>query len=488
MTVCEVTRQEAAKELLARREARERFGPYCKRIGEVDPARHHKFLIQKLEDVEEGRINRLIILMPPGHAKSTYASVLFPTWYLGRNPSKQLIGASHTSELAESFGRKVRNTISRDEYQKIFQIQLTGDSKAAGRWGLVQGGEYYGAGVGGGITGRRADGVVIDDPVKSREDADSETIRNKTWEWFLSDLRTRLKPDAFIILILTRWHEDDLAGRILPEKYNGESGLVTARDGEMWEVINFPAIAVDEDDVLGRSVGEALWPEWLNTEKLDQERISQGERNWSALYQQRPTPESGDYFHRDWVQYYEDRPKDLTYYGSSDYAVTAQGGDYTVHGIAGVDKEDNIYIVDWWREQASSDAWITVFIELCKKWRPSKWGEENGQIIKSVGPFIDVKMKESGIYVMREQYTSATDKATRAQSIRGRMSQGKVFFPRTGWAEKIIHELMQFPVGKHDDQVDVLSLFGRMLTGMKARTRSTKSNMRPHTGVNGWMG
>ena len=310
-----------------------------------------------------------MIFMPPGHAKSTYASVLFPPWYLGRNPAKQLIGASHTAEFAESFGRRVRNTVTSTEFSGIFSIQLAGDSQAAGRWGLVQGGEYFGVGVGGSITGRRADGGIIDDPIRGREDADSETIREKTWNWYISDFRTRLKPNAFIILIQTRWHEDDLAGRILPEKYAGESGLITARDGEVWEVVNFPALAVD-DDVLGREPGTALWPDWYTVEMLEQERITQGERNWSALYQQRPTPESGDYFKRDWIQYYEDAPKNLQVYGASDYAVTADGGDYTVHGVVGIDSDDNIYILDWWRDRVTTEVWVNVFIELARKWKP----------------------------------------------------------------------------------------------------------------------
>ena len=195
MPATEISPQEAAKELLNRKASRSRLGAFCQRIGNVIPARHHKFLIEKLEDVEESRIKRLMIFMPPGHAKSTYTSILFPPWFMGRNPTKQIIGASHTAELAESFGRRVRNIVASDEYQKIFPIQLTGDSKAAGRWGLVQGGEYFGVGVGGSVTGRRADGAIIDDPVRSREDADSETIRNKIWEWFRSDLRTRLDPE-----------------------------------------------------------------------------------------------------------------------------------------------------------------------------------------------------------------------------------------------------------------------------------------------------
>ena len=486
MSCPEISRQEAARELLERRASRSGFGPFCQRIGNVDPARHQKFLIGKLEDVEQGRIKRLMILMPPGHAKSTYTSILFPPWFMGRNPTKQIIGSSHTAELAESFGRKVRNIIASEEYQMIFPVQLTGDSKAAGRWGLVQGGEYFGVGVGGSVTGRRADGTIIDDPIRSREDADSETIREKTWEWYRSDLRTRLKPNAFIILIQTRWHEDDLSGRILPENYSGESGLITARDGEMWEVINFPAIA-EADDILGRNPGEALWPEWYNAEMLQQERISQGERNWSALYQQRPSPETGDYFQRDWIKYYEERPKDLTFYGGSDYAITDNGGDYTVHGVIGVDSDSNIYLVDWWRERTNTEHWINVFIELVRKWHPSKWAEENGQIIKSVGPFIDKRMQETKVYIFREQFTSSTDKATRAQSIRGRMSQGKVFFPRTGWAEKLIHELMRFPVGKYDDQVDVLSLFGRMLGEMRSYSSEPEPEYAGYSGEGAWM-
>ena len=224
----ETTGEVAAKELMIRRNSRREFEPFCKRIGSHSIAHHHQFLIKRLESVESGEVKRLMIFMPPGHAKSTYASVLFPPWYLGRNPAKQLIGASHTAELAESFGRRVRNTVTSTEFSGIFSIQLAGDSQAAGRWGLVQGGEYFGVGVGGSITGRRADGGIIDDPIRGREDADSETIREKTWNWYISDFRTRLKPNAFIILIQTRWHEDDLAGRILPEKYAGESGLITA--------------------------------------------------------------------------------------------------------------------------------------------------------------------------------------------------------------------------------------------------------------------
>jgi predicted phage terminase large subunit-like protein len=462
----EITPQEAAQELLERKYAREGLQVFVERVGEVAPAYHHLFLIDHLERVECGEIKRLMVFMPPGSAKSTYTSILFPPWYLGRNPKNNVITASHTAELAESFGRKVRNIVSSQEFHGVFKFGLLQDSKAAGRWGVEHGGEYYAVGVGGSVTGRRADLGLIDDPVKSREDADSETIRNKVWDWYLSDFRTRLKPGASIVLIQTRWHEDDLAGRILPEDYKGQSGQVMARDGEVWTVVSLPAVA-EENDAMGRHPGEVLWPEWFSHEMFDQERITQGERNWSALYQQRPSPETGTYFKREWVRWYDNIPKFLQIYGASDYAVTEDGGDYTVHGVAGVDPDDNLYILDWWRGQTTTDVWIEQLLQAADAWHPSEWGEESGQIEKSVGPFIAKRQREEKNYFYRKQYPSAHDKPTRAQAFRGRMAQGKVFFPKNApWINDLISELMAFPAGKNDDQVDVLSLFGRMLARM----------------------
>lgn len=461
-----ITPQQAAQELLGRKHAREGLQAFVERVGEVTPAIHHRFLIDKLERVERGEIKRLMVFMPPGSAKSTYTSILYPAWYLGRNPKSNIITASHTAELAESFGRKVRNIVGSQEFNTVFKFGLLQDSKAAGRWGVEHGGEYYAVGVGGSVTGRRADLGLIDDPVKSREDADSETIRNKTWDWYLSDFRTRLKPGASIIIIQTRWHEDDLSGRILPENYKGESGQITARDGEIWTVVSLPAIA-ENNDAMGRQPGQVLWPEWFSHEMFDQERATQGERNWSALYQQRPSPETGNYFKRDWIRWYDHKPAHLQMYGASDYAVTADGGDYTVHMVAGLDPNDDLYILDLWRGQTDSQEWIEQFIDLVKKWKPVEWAEESGQIIKSVGPFIDKRQTETGAYCYRRQFTSSGDKPTRAQAIRARMAQGKVYFPKNvPWVEKLISELMSFPDGKNDDQVDVLSLFGRMLSEM----------------------
>lgn len=269
---------------------------------ELVPARHHELLNAKLEDVEAGRLRRLMVFWPPGHGKSTYASHHGPAWMTGRKPKRSIIHAGHTFDLVERFGRKIRNTIASDEFIRVFGVILSDDSRAAGAWTTLADGEYKAAGVGGGITGRRGDIGLIDDPVKGRKEADSPTYRETQWQWYLSDFRTRLKPGSAIVLIQTRWHEDDLAGRILPKDYDFRTGWVTARDGEQWYVLNFPAICERLDDGTGRQIGEALWPDYYTLPMLLQEKKAQGSRNWDALYQQRPRPGEGGIFKEVWFQ------------------------------------------------------------------------------------------------------------------------------------------------------------------------------------------
>lgn len=442
------------------------------------PAQHHKLIIDALEAVNAGDVKRLMIFMPPGAGKSLYATVCFPTWWLGKNPKKSIISVSYGSDLAKKFGRKCRQIVRGSEYQDIFGTTLRGDNAAVDQWSLDSAAEYMATGILSGVTGNRADGLIIDDPIKGREDADSKVIRDKTWEAYLSDLRTRLKPNGFIVWILTRWHENDPVGRILPEDYNGETGWITAQDGEKWYVLSLQAECEREDDPLGRQIGEFIWPEWFSKEHFDQEKITQGPRNWSALYQQRPAPEEGDYFQRDWLRWYDWKPEEehngapahMKLYGASDYAVTKDGGDWTVHGVGGVDPNDDLYIIDWWRKQTASDVWIEAFIDKMEIWETSAWGEEAGQIKKSLEPFIEKRMKERKVYRYRHQFPSAADKAARAQAIRGRAAMGKVYLPRGApWTECLVNEMMRFTgaTGDVDDQIDVLSIFGRMLSGMK---------------------
>ena len=248
------------------------------------PSSHHKLLIKELEDIISGKNDRLMVFMPPGSAKSTYASELFPPYWFNKFPRSSVIGCSHTGELAERFGRKVRNRILLKH--EILGYNLDESNRAASRWETTNGGEYFAAGVGGAITGRRADLAIIDDPVKSREEAESETVRKKTFEWYKSDLVTRLKPDAKIILIQTRWHLDDLGGQLINEMEKG---------GDKWRIISLPAIAI-ADDPLGRKVGEVLWPEWEDLDAINRKRKILGERDFSSLYQQDPQPPGGTFF------------------------------------------------------------------------------------------------------------------------------------------------------------------------------------------------
>jgi hypothetical protein len=248
------------------------------------PAEHHKLIIKALEKVISGEIDRLMIFAPPGSAKSTYTSELLPPFWFKQFPRSSVIGCSHTGELAERFGRKVRNKILLKA--PILGYSLDESNRAASRWETTNGGEYFAAGVGGAITGRRADLAIIDDPVKSREDAESETVRTKTYEWYKSDLVTRLKPDARIILIQTRWHLEDLGGMLLHEAEKG---------GDQWTVICLPAIANDNDP-LGRSVGEVLWPGWEDLAAIERKRTILGLRDFESLYQQNPQPPGGTFF------------------------------------------------------------------------------------------------------------------------------------------------------------------------------------------------
>ena len=413
-------------------------------------AGHHRRIAERLEAIERGEIDRLLVVMPPRHGKSELASRRYPAWYLGRHPDRQIIAASYNSDLAADFGRAVRNLMGSSEHRAVFPgSTLAPDSAAANRWHTGAGGSYVAAGVGTAITGRGAHVLLIDDPIKGREDAESETYRERLWNWYRAVAYTRLMPGGSIVLIQTRWYEDDLAGRLLAEMERG---------GDRWEVLHLSARS---------ETGEALWPEWYPAGDLARIRAAIGPREWQALYQGDPTPDEGSYFRRDWIRYYDDPPEHMRTYGASDYAVTNDGGDYTVHRVVGVDPKDDIYVLDWWRGQTDSDRWIDAMLDLMKRHEPLIWAEEAGQIGKSLGPFIVKRQMERKVYGRREQFVSATDKPTRARSIQARMSMGKVYLPcKASWTPGLVSELLKFPAGKHDNQVDVMSLFGRMLAAL----------------------
>ena len=449
----------AADELLRRRRARSsliQFTEYTK--PDFRPADHHRWIADALEKVERGEIKRLMLFMPPRHGKSELASRRFPAWYLGRNPDKQLITATYSTEFAEDFGRDVREIVRDDDYRNVFGTTLAADSTSRGRWRTADGGVYFAVGVGGPITGRGAHLALIDDPVKNRQDAESETLRESTWHWYTSTLRTRMMPGGAIILICTRWHEDDLAGRLLAAQEHG---------GEKWHVISLQALR-DED-------GEetALWPAWYPVEELRKIRGAIGPRDWLSLYQQTPTHEEGTYYKREWFHPYSERPEQLTIYMSGDFAVTdeaAAEGDFTELAVWGVDSQERIYMLDWWGGQTASDVWIERLLDLVETWSPLWFIGEGGVIRRAVEPSLKKRMMERKVFVACEWLPASGDKPAMARSFQAMASIGKVHIPKTVAGQQLIDQLLKFPDGKHDDKVDTCSLFGRFIAKTWAPT------------------
>lgn len=439
----------------------------CERFLNIETgvAAHHVLLMNALDRCLDTPHGRLMVFMPPGSAKSTYASVVFPTWAMGRKPGFKVIAASYGSDLARKLGRRCRSIVKQRGYAGLFGAGISAESSAADEWALTNGSEYMAGGILSGITGNRANLVIIDDPVKGRQEADSETTRKRTIEAYQDDLMTRLIPGGSVVLIQTRWNEGDLAGSILPEGYDGASGPILCRDGQVWEVICLQARAERDDDPLGRQVGEFLWPEWFDRDHWRQfERVP---RTWASLFQQRPAPDDGDIFKREWVQTYETLPGGCRMYGGSDYAVS-DDGDWTVHVVGATDRDGNLYIHDLWRGRGEPDKWVEPLLDLVEAHGPVGWAEEAGQINKSVGPFLRRRMQERRVFFNRVQEASTVDKVARARSFQGQMASGKVFFRAgTEWLADLMSELMVFPNGRYDDQVDAITKMTQMLDRMR---------------------
>ncbi len=428
-------------------------------------ALHHVLLNERLEEVERGDIRRLMVFMPPGSAKSTYASVVFPVWFMGRARRRNVIVATYASDLARKIGRRARSILKQPVYREVFDTGLSTDSSAADEWALTNENEFMGGGILSGITGNRADLIVIDDPIKGRSEADSDTIRARTRAEYDDSIKTRLKPGGRIVLIQTRWHEDDLAGQLLPEDYDGETGWVDGRDGERWFVISIPAQAERLGDPLGRRLGEYLWPEWFD--ETHWAAFRSNARTWSALYQQRPQPDEGSYFQRPWFKRYtlDQLPTALRVYGTSDYAVTDGGGDFTVHRRWGVDAVGDLWLLPGgYRAQATSDKWIEAVIDQMQaEPRCMAWFGEAGVIQKAVEPALLRRMRERDTFCRLEWLPSIKDKPTRARGFQARAAMGAVHFPEGPEGDAILGEYLRFPAGRNDDDVDTGSMIGRAL-------------------------
>lgn len=407
-----------------------------------------------------------MVFMPPGSAKSSYASVVFPTWYMGRKKRRNVIVGTYASDLARKIGRRARSIVRQPVYQEIFGTALSAESSAADEWALTNENEFMGGGILSGITGNRGAGILIDDPVKGRQEADSATAQKRTREEYEDSLKPRLVPGGWIVLIQTRWNQNDLAGSILPEDYDGRSGPILCRDGEVWEVLSIPAQADRADDPLGRKIGEYLWPEWFTAQHWAAFRSNA--RTWSALYQQRPQPDEGTYFQRAWFPRYkpEQKPANLHIYATSDYAVTEDGGDWTVHRIWGIDPAGDIWLLDGWRGQSTADVWIERQIDLIHDWKPFAWFGESGVIAKTIEPMLRRRLLERKEACRLEWLPSIADKPTRARGFQARAALGRVHLPEGIEGDLILDEYLNFPAGRHDDDVDNGSLIGRALDQM----------------------
>lgn len=449
------SQQAAAQLLLGRRQARRSFREWCSFLGlEVNqpPAEHHLLVIDKLQEITDSETPRYVIfLMPPGAAKSTYTSMRFPPWFLGRRPGSSILACSYSKDLAARFGRVARNYA--EQHATVLGYNLSSDSKAADEWETSTRGRYFCAGVGAGIAGHRADLGLIDDYLGNQEDADSKIVRDKQFEWFVNDFFPRLKPNASIVIIANRRHEDDLVGRLLTHKDNRSP--IKPSD---WEIIKLPFFA-EANDPLKRQPGERLWPQWF-TEAMAEKIRKLPSRVRAGLYQQSPRPEDGNYFRLSWLQGYEpqDLPKDLRIYAASDHACTDGDGDSTVFIFGGWDGRRLWILPTCWWETADTGTVVKAMLRIGGRLEPLTWWAEKGHISKSIGPFLRDQMQESGIYLRVQEVTPARAKDVRARCSQGMCELGQVMFPKFApWWGDAEDQLLTFPGGTHDDWVDAFA-------------------------------
>ena len=428
---------------------KERFIKFVKRVWPtfVD-GRHHVRMAAAFERVARGEIKRLIINMPPRHTKSEFASYLLPAWFLGKFPNKKVIQTAHTAELSVGFGRKVRNLVDQDVYKDIFPgVGLQADSKAAGRWNTNKGGEYFAIGVGGAVTGKGADLLIIDDPHSEQEAALAATnpeIYDKVYEWYTSGPRQRLQPGGAIVIVMTRWGLRDLTGQVVKNSLQ--------RGGDEWEVIEFPAILPS---------GNPLWPEFWSLEELSALKEELPNAKWQAQYQQQPTSEEGAIVKREWWKVWEkdDPPRCDFIIQSWDTAYeTTNRSDFSACTTWGVwtteEGETNIILLDVYKSRLEFFQLKKKVLELHKEYEPDALIVEK----KVSGISLYQELRRMGVPVSEFTPSKGNDKITRLNSVSDIIQSGRVWVPNTRWAEELIDEIAAFPAGEHDDLVDATTL------------------------------
>jgi len=409
--------------------------------------RHHKVMAKKFEEIASGKVKRLIINMPPRHTKSEFASYLLPAWFLGKYPNKKIIQTSNTAELAVGFGRKVRNLVGSEQYAKIFpNVNLRQDSKAAGRWSTNKDGEYFAIGVGGTVTGKGADLLIIDDPHSEQEAAlasGDPSVFDKVYEWYTSGPRQRLQPGGSIIVVMTRWAKRDLTGRII-------KAAIEKEGNDEWEVIDFPAILPSD---------KPLWPEFWKLEELEALRSELPVAKWNAQYQQSPTSEEGAIIKREWWKEWtkEDPPKCEFVIQSWDTAfLKTERADYSACTTWGVfymneNIEDaHIILLDAFKKRMEFPELKQKAFNHYKEWEPDSFIVE----AKASGAPLIFELRAMGIPVQEFTPSRGNDKMVRINSVSDLFASGKVWAPSTRWADELMEEMAAFPNSDHDDLVD----------------------------------
>src|SRR6056300_1104450 len=423
--------------------AEKRFIPFVKHVWpEFIEGDHHRKIAKKFEDIANGKIKRLIVNMPPRHTKSEFASYLFPAWMVGKNPKLKVIQTTHTGELAVRFGRKMKNLIDTEEYRTVFHdVRIKADSKAAGRWETNHGGEYYAAGIGGAITGRGADLLIIDDP-HSEQDALSETAMDSAYEWYTSGPRQRLQPGGKIVIVMTRWSTKDLTGQLMKTQ-----GDVKA---DQWDVIEFPAILENRP----------IWPQYWKIEELESVKASLSVAKWNAQWQQNPTSEEGSIIKREWWKIWEERelPKINHIIQSYDTAFNKkETADYSAITTWGVflynDITPNVILLDMKKGRWDFPDLKRIAMEEYNYWEPETIIIEQ----KASGTPLTQELRRVGIPVVNFTPSKGNDKHVRVNSVSPLFEAGQVWAPKEKWAEELIEECAAFPYGDHDDLVDSMT-------------------------------
>jgi len=424
--------------------AEKRFIPFVKHVWpEFIEGDHHRKIAKKFEDIANGKIKRLIVNMPPRHTKSEFASYLFPAWMVGKNPKLKVIQTTHTGELAVRFGRKMKNLVDTNEFAQIFdECKIAADSKAAGRWETNKGGEYYAAGIGGAITGRGADLLIIDDP-HSEQDALSDTALDSAYEWYTSGPRQRLQPGGSIVIVMTRWSTKDLTGQLLKAQ--------TEPKADQWEVIEFPAILPSEKPV---------WPNYWKLEELESVKASLSEAKWQAQWQQNPTSEEGSIIKREWWKKWEedDIPDLVHVIQSYDTAFSKkETADFSAITTWGVfyppNKGPHLILVDVEKGRWDFPELKKIALEQYKYWEPESVIVEQ----KASGTPLTHELRQIGVPVLNFTPSKGNDKHVRVNSVAPIFEAGKVYIPDRRWAEEMIEECAAFPYGDHDDLVDSMT-------------------------------